>query len=169
LRKALDARQARRLRQIAWQAWGPWAFADPEVVAALKLTPAQKESVANTLSAFKAAEIRRFVRGGPRGDGGGHRDEEEKAPDPAESVATIVELLTPTQADAWSNLVGEPFTGVPYTNPAAWFFRGGRGGGGFGGGGFGHDRGGPGGPPDFFMNRSDAKPNRSTPTTTNPG
>jgi hypothetical protein len=50
------------------------AFSDPEVIAALKLTPAQKELVATVQGPFR--DMRRMFRGrgGPRGGGGGGPD-----------------------------------------------------------------------------------------------
>ena len=62
VRKALAPAQLHRLREIAWQVWGPMAFSDPDVVAALKLTPQQREQVAATQTSFKAAERRSFER-----------------------------------------------------------------------------------------------------------
>jgi serine/threonine protein kinase len=41
----LSATQFERLRQIAWQQRGPFAFKSPDIVAALKLTPEQRQRI----------------------------------------------------------------------------------------------------------------------------
>ncbi len=101
-RVILTAEQLRRLRQIDLQIKGVPAFRDPDVVAALKLTDAQKERI-------RAIGGDRFAgpgrRGGPPGP---------PRPDPrtvAERRQEALKVLTDEQRARWQEMIGEPFRG----------------------------------------------------------
>jgi serine/threonine protein kinase len=83
----LDAGQARRLEQLRLQQLGAWAFQDPAVKDALKLTPGQREALAGTKK-------------------GNEADRHEKPLDRA------LRLLTEDQRSRWKEMVGEPFSGT---------------------------------------------------------
>jgi serine/threonine protein kinase len=103
-REILNPDQLRRLKQIDLQQKAIFAFRDPEVVAALKLTDAQKERI-RTIEGdwFAWHPGRRDDRGKP----GGKPDRS-----PAEKAREVVEkLLTPQQVARWKEMTGEPFKG----------------------------------------------------------
>jgi serine/threonine protein kinase len=88
----LQEAQGRRLKQIVWQQRGGLALADPEVAAALELTPAQQEKVRGLLEEM-------LHRG--RGRGGPRRGWSEP----------LLNLLTDAQRAEWNEMTGEPFKG----------------------------------------------------------
>src|SRR5262249_26693831 len=102
----LNQEQMRRLGQIALQMQGPAAFRDTDVVATLKLTAEQKESIraieADTFFGFGEAP-----HGGRPGRDSGtwHRERRTRASE------RILALLTPAQTKRWKELTGEPFKG----------------------------------------------------------
>jgi len=115
---ALDAAQQVRLRQIDLQMKGSWAFREPAVVAALKLTAEQQERI-------RLMEAERmlgpgpggpppgmFRPDGPRGPGGKSFGPKGKG-GPGEmhraDVDRILALLTEDQRKRWHDLTGRPF------------------------------------------------------------
>jgi tRNA A-37 threonylcarbamoyl transferase component Bud32 len=105
LNEILTPAQQRRLRQIGLQSEGPAAFRDPEVAAALALTPAQRDLV-RVLEDDAAFGWLRAKRG------------------QSESVmqntsVRLLAILTPGQAEKWRELVGEPVRGhlTPFGSP----------------------------------------------------
>ena len=109
----LTAQQQVRLRQIGLQADGPGAFRDPEVVAALKLTPEQREGIrAIEDEAFFAMMRMMALPTGPASpETQNHRDR------PASE--RILALLTEEQARRWAEMTGLPFKGAlaPFPPP----------------------------------------------------
>jgi eukaryotic-like serine/threonine-protein kinase len=59
----LSEAQQVRLRQVGWQSEGPSAFRDPEVVAELKLAPAQRERIRSIEEEALFAWMRNARRG----------------------------------------------------------------------------------------------------------
>ena len=70
LRAALDGLltppQFDRLRQIARQVRGPGAFADPDVIKALDLTPEQRDAARTIIAMNRSSTRRPMMTGGPR-------------------------------------------------------------------------------------------------------
>lgn len=141
---ALDAQitpgKAERLRQIHRQVRGPHAFSDPEVVARLDLTPAQRERVKavqleyresfgalfRSVASKKGGDVLvpsgALTNGSPRGSGGSREGREGPPPDWEKRKADVVALrtvaveqivnqLTRSQAAEWQAMAGEPFNG----------------------------------------------------------
>ena len=104
--------QQSRLRQIALQAQGPGAFREPEVVAALGLTHAQRERLrAIEESAFfeRIRPASSTVRPGaadPPARANAHRPNDE-----------VAAVLTEEQARRWREMIGEPLHGTVDTFP----------------------------------------------------
>jgi len=108
LAKILTPAQFVRLRQIALQCQGVLAFRDPDVVAALKITPEQR-------SRLRAIDVNIFFgkpeRRGPPGQEGPPRP-----PGPSheqnyrELMERIQAVLTEEQRIRWKEMTGEPFT-----------------------------------------------------------
>ncbi len=128
-RQILTAKQLARLRQIDLQMRGVRAFNDPDVIAALKLTPRQKEQISAIV-----AEVFLCEPGGPGGpggrggpDGGRGRGPHEhgprggpRGPDQAtESASAKIQqqVLSAEQAAKWKELIGEPFKGRLFPGP----------------------------------------------------
>jgi serine/threonine protein kinase len=151
-REILTPKQLNRLAQIDLQSKGPFAFHDPEVVAALKLTADQMEKIRTIEgNSFFLPEFGRGGPGGRRGGPdwpggpgrrggpgagkpggpGGPEPRKEADHDPRSLTEKILEVLTAEQLARWKEMRGEPFKGqlMPF---------------GFGPGGPPH---GPGGPP----------------------
>jgi serine/threonine protein kinase len=105
----LTPAQQARLRQIGWQSEEAGAFRDPEVVAALKLTPRQRERI----RAIEDEALAAWMRSGRRGPPAQTKDR------PARE--RIVEELTADQARRWRQLSGEPVKGQlqPFGAPPA--------------------------------------------------
>ena len=89
--QSLTPARAQRLRQINLQVRGPQAFGDPEVVAKLALTPAQREMVRSVQTAYRegVGELFRPKTEGPGRDliifhAGPRRREEAKGPEPGD-------------------------------------------------------------------------------------
>jgi serine/threonine protein kinase len=105
--KLLSGDQLRRFKQLALQYLGPGAFREPEVVAALQLTTAQRERIrAIETNAFFASADWSFA-GAPRGEG-------QRKPPPHDESQTVAmaqiqrEVLTSEQVNGWRQLTGEP-------------------------------------------------------------
>jgi hypothetical protein len=108
--RILGSDRAERLRQIQRQVRGPLAFSDSDVVDRLALTRSQRSKIRALQSQFRNA---RFGPG-PRHDEGQRpppedRYDYEKLRD--DTTASILASLTPSQAAAWKDLTGAPFTG----------------------------------------------------------
>lgn len=100
----LTVRQQARLRQIGLQSEGPGAFRDPEVAAALGLTPEQRERVRVIEDDTTFGWMRGLGRG-PASQG--------ITPEPQRSVNDrLLAVLTPEQARKWRELTGEPVRGT---------------------------------------------------------
>lgn len=103
LDKLLTPQQQGRLKQIALQLKpGLSAFHDPDVVEALKLTTAQKESL-------RAIEADSFFPGPDSRRGSG------KGPEPGFRPPTekVLAVLTEDQKRRWKDMTGEPFKESP--------------------------------------------------------
>jgi hypothetical protein len=138
VRQLLSEKQRRRLRQIALQAQGPMAFRDPDVVAALKLTPEQKTSIRTIEADVLFSRPDRHRPGPPPGEGpppGGRpppggpqrgvgpprkpHDQNLKA-----ALEQMLALLSEEQVKRWQELTGDPFKGsilLLLTGPAGSF------------------------------------------------
>jgi serine/threonine protein kinase len=105
MRQILSVQQRGRLRQIELQLRRVWAFREPDVSAALKLTAQQWDRI-------QTVEDETF-RGPPWPGPGVPLDEFRKAQEERTRLATerILALLTPEQLRRWRELIGEPFTG----------------------------------------------------------
>jgi hypothetical protein len=123
--------QYRRLHQIAVQNIGVQAFQDPEIVAELKLSRAQREQLRGLMG-----EPRGPHHGeGPGRDGGFRpppkdfgppgmppgkwdkgpgpgRAEPRSGPGGAYALTQALAILTPDQLAKWKTIVGEPFQGL---------------------------------------------------------
>ena len=106
--RLLTPAQDVRLKQIGLQLRGPMAFREPEVIAALKLTPDQRDRLRE-----------QFV---PRGFGGPGGESKRGPGEPkrggfpqGESAADLVErmseTLAPDQRRLWSEMIGPPYRG----------------------------------------------------------
>jgi serine/threonine protein kinase len=106
-RDILTPDQLRRLKQIDLQLKEVSAFRDPEVVAALKLTDAQKERIRNIEGdRFSRPPGARDDRGKP----GGKPEPDRRSP--AEKAREVREkVLTAEQVARWKGMAGEPFRG----------------------------------------------------------
>jgi serine/threonine protein kinase len=110
VRQVLDAGQMRRLHQVAIQLRGPAVFREPEVAAALGLTPEQREGIG-------AIVAETFVGGPPDGPGGpGPHRRGGGGPKPhgqnlRAATENILKLLTPEQAAHWREMTGRPVDG----------------------------------------------------------
>jgi serine/threonine protein kinase len=94
--RLLTGAQMQRFQQIAIQQRGPQAFSDPDVVAALRLTPEQRKRI-------KEIQEEEAPRGPP---GRGNRP----GPDPPSRTRDkILDLLTADQKRAWEDLIGAAF------------------------------------------------------------
>jgi hypothetical protein len=91
----LNRHQWRRLSQIAWQERGPFAFKSPEVAAALRLTPEQREQIGKVL---------RLETPGPA-----LQDSDGPHSRSAQAMSGILALLTHEQLQRWRELTGKPF------------------------------------------------------------
>ncbi len=100
-REILSAEQVRRLKQIDLQLNEVSAFRDPDVVASLKLSDAQKERI-------RTCEGDRFS--GPGRRPGGSKPEPDRR-SPSEKVQEVLKILNHEQAVRWKEMTGEPFTG----------------------------------------------------------
>jgi serine/threonine protein kinase len=111
----LTAAQQARLREIGWQSEGPSAFRDPEVVAELKLTPAQREQIRTIEEAALFAWMRNTRRG---------QAAEKRKPDPKSRCKSaneqILEVLSEEQRRRWRRMSGPPVKGTlaPFGAPA---------------------------------------------------
>jgi serine/threonine protein kinase len=99
----LSLAHQKRLRQIGLQARGPGAFREPEVVAALRLTPRQRQRI----RIIEDEALFSWMR---------TTDPREKRPE-----QRILAELTPEQTRQWREMTGEPVQGsvVPFTPFAA--------------------------------------------------
>src|SRR5207244_10915297 len=122
LREILKAQQVDRFRQIARQVNAPMSFSDPDVVAALALTPDQRAAIRKVQDRFWESRLRRGGPGGPPlgpppgpppggpggGPGGGLGPWDESQADAnrvkQEAVEEILDELTPAQASTWKAL-----------------------------------------------------------------
>jgi Spy/CpxP family protein refolding chaperone len=105
LAEILKPDQLKRLKQISLQLRGTMAIADPETVAALKLTDEQKEKVKTIAEDFRKEAGNRA--------GGGDREEARKRRAEARKTAEdqLMAVLTDEQKTKWKELAGEPFKG----------------------------------------------------------
>jgi serine/threonine protein kinase len=114
LNAILTPAQQVRLRQIGLQSEGLGAFRDPEVAAALGLTPDQRERVRVIEDDAAFGWMRAMAQGTPPGEPGPPPG--TKGPSTTER---ILALLTDGQARKWRELTGEPVKGplVPFGAP----------------------------------------------------
>ncbi len=95
--------QANRLRELDLQIRGVRSFAEPEVVAALKLTDAQKATVADAIDYVRPTFVRPLVAGGEPVDQ--FEGYEERW---AEGLKRVTAALTDEQKATWGRLTGKP-------------------------------------------------------------
>ncbi len=117
----LSVEQRKRLRQIALQLQGPMAFREPDIVAALKLTAEQRESIRAVVGDVFIVRMERPP--GPLGKPPERPFEKSsmKAPEGSPRQAYEVMLkagldqiknqLTAEQLQRWEEMVGKPFQG----------------------------------------------------------
>ena len=105
----VDPRQLRRLQQIAWQCQGPRAFQEPDVIAALKLTPEEQNKI-------RAIEGDMFFGKPPFERPDGPPDgPPEGPPKPAfyknrlAAMTQIYQVLGDERTNLWKKLIGPPF------------------------------------------------------------
>jgi hypothetical protein len=142
LSQVLNAEQLGRLRQIALQLQGLRAFRDPDVAAALELTPQQKQ----TFQALEGAAMACEPEGGP-----GHALFDLNA------VARILRNeLTDEQWRRWQEMIGKSYTGrwIPVGPPGSFETP---------------QRGGRRGPDDAAKERGFRTPGKSRPDRGRPG
>ncbi len=108
----LTPAQQARLRQVGLQAEGPAAFRDPDVVAALKLTPGQRERIRNI-------EDEEFFRRLRSAGAGVAQAELGRRPGPKAGTAgeRILAVLTAEQRRRWQEMSGSPLKGLPAPPP----------------------------------------------------
>ncbi len=92
----LNRHQWQRLSQIAWQERGASALKSPEIVAALRLTPEQREQISKALN----SEV----------PDNSSRKSDDSRYGPAHELNAILALLTPEQLETWRELTGKPFS-----------------------------------------------------------
>jgi serine/threonine protein kinase len=101
--QVLTTQQFRRYEQLVLQAQGLAAFFDPHVIAALKLTPRQRERLRAIVS--EARPPGQNARPAPGGPG------KPPSHDPRSPEEKFHAELTEEQARRWKELTGEPFKG----------------------------------------------------------
>jgi serine/threonine protein kinase len=103
-----------RLRQIRLQLAGPAAFRDPEVAAALELTPEQRDRI----RAIEEEWLFVWTKKMRDGRGLGSRAQPTE-PQGKPAHERILALLTEEQARRWQSMIGEPFRGllIPFPLP----------------------------------------------------
>ena len=106
MRTMLTKSQLQRLEQITLQLQGPMAFSQPEVIAKLQLTDAQRQT-------FRQIEMEAFASARDSSDG-----EHQRLP-PGKFRETVLQpivnkilaVLTPEQLTQWKKLTGKPLQG----------------------------------------------------------
>lgn len=108
LAAVLDAKQVERLDQITVQAAGSQAYADPDVVKALKLTQDQQDKIAsiNKEAGEKTREL--FGAGGGGGGAGGGNGEKIRELNQTRDK-DLAAVLTADQTAAFAKLKGKEF------------------------------------------------------------
>ena len=107
MRTTLTAAQLHRLEQITLQLQGPRAFSQPEIIAKLRLTDAQREKI-------RQIEMEAFASVWDVHNG------EHRRPPPGNLRETVLQpamekaltVLTAEQLAQWKTLTGQPFRGV---------------------------------------------------------
>ncbi len=142
LAEILLPHQMKRLNEIYYQQLGERVVDDPDIVAALKITPEQKEKFAAVREENQAAMrtmMQELFAGGNRGEGGrGFQFTEEQRTKLADARKKNEEKLFAVLTDAQRKQLDE-LKGKPFDMPEQTF---GRGRGGPGGGAGGRGRGG---------------------------
>jgi hypothetical protein len=111
----LKPEQTKRLKQIELQQAGTVAFANPEVVAGLKLSDDQKEKI-KTISEDSAKDMREIFSGarGAFGDQAAMQEMQKKiAAARKEAVGKISSVLNADQKKAWAEMLGKEFDYKP--------------------------------------------------------
>ena len=105
--EVLRREQAKRLRQIVWQKRGAFAFNDPEIADALRLTTDQKERL------HAIVEETGRLMWHPPGNPGDHRLEGWRRPEEYWKGVNdrLMGVLSEEQRAKWTELMGEPFQG----------------------------------------------------------
>jgi hypothetical protein len=102
----LRPEQQARLKQIALQQHGSEAFDDPEIVAALQLTPSQLEEIRQLRD-----EAHRSVRSSFRSGYFNPDEWEQVKRSSSETWKKVLGVLNEKQTASWKELTGEPFEG----------------------------------------------------------
>jgi hypothetical protein len=103
LAAAFTPAQTSRLRELDLQIRGVRSFAEPDVAAALKLTDAQKATVADAIDHVRPTFVRPLIAGGePLDQFDGY---EERW---AEGLKRVTAALTDEQKATWGRLIGKP-------------------------------------------------------------
>jgi serine/threonine protein kinase len=108
LARLLTRAQGRRLRQIALRQRGPYAFSDPAVAEALRLSAAQKDFIYAAQARARRARFEQFRRGGGPGRRWLHA-----GPGPGWDglMDEILAQLTDGQRARWDEMIGQPLNG----------------------------------------------------------
>ncbi len=135
-KETLTADQTKRITQLETQQMGMRAFSSEKIVAELKLSDEQKESIKKVNEEYtkESSELRREygLGGGGPGGGGGARPDADKMAEynkkakvlREEAQEKIEKVLSADQKKTWSGLIGTPFD----TSKLTPQFGGGRGG-----------------------------------------
>jgi eukaryotic-like serine/threonine-protein kinase len=107
LAELLSPSQQKRLKQISVQSHGLFAFNDPDVVQALGLSPAQRQTIREIERSF----FGRFA--GPPGRSFGPGPGALRLrPTREEGIAKVLAILTEEQRQSWQELTGTPVEGI---------------------------------------------------------
>jgi hypothetical protein len=113
--KLLRSEQLRRFKQLVLQSAGPSAFREAEVLAALKLTAEQRERIRVIEAELFFAQAESLHLGGPP-----FKKYEELR---AAAMERIQNVLTPTQAAQWREMIGRRFDGPTWPLLPQVFFK----------------------------------------------
>jgi hypothetical protein len=103
----LTPAQHRRLRQLALQSEGSGAFREPEVIDALRLTPAQREQIRAIEEEFRFSQMRELGSGPLSGEA-----TKPRAMRAIQGMDGILRVLTGEQLRRWREMAGEPIRGT---------------------------------------------------------
>jgi tetratricopeptide (TPR) repeat protein len=111
MKDVLKPEQAKRLTEIELQARGLWAFGEPEVMKALKLTPEQAEAVEVAGDRVSHQAQGAAAPGVAPADPKQWEAEAAKrvGPPMRDGLAAVLGKLSDEQKKAWRELAGEPF------------------------------------------------------------
>jgi serine/threonine protein kinase len=103
----LTPSQHRRLRQLALQSEGSAAFREPEVIDALRLTPAQREQIRAIEEEVRFSQMREMRSGTPAAEA-----DKPRVPKGLQALDAILGVLSAEQLRRWQEMAGEPIRGT---------------------------------------------------------